>query len=408
MPRLLGKTGRSEGREEPEQSMSAEADDVRLKRHTARRVLEKLGFQTGGAVMGKRRDFTVSEVRRFLSVPNIGAFADGGSSSVRLMNDFAAWTLELSCVYVQNTSLWHEPAYDLRKVCFHSLEPFARKLADPNEAYQRNTKKYAPDENLNMAAYLTLLLMIKALEFAHQCSFLDEEKHACLARPFAVKPAGRDSPLYAHLVGSAERWIVQDKQDRESTERMFSVENGRMAGVVQRYLPEAVFSGVKRHDRSECRLLDHIPDYTHDELEFIVSIPGMRLLVCDVGPGGAVVNRELKGPDFPVGSVAVGSVVFLSISGKPGLAVKVAKALGQFGGWKVDCRIHCVGLAVSGGTLVWENGSFVTTLRIKMKEREAQRQRQKTRATFRDDMTKYRARVDKENSTSKEESCCVL
>ena len=55
-------------------SMSAEADDVRLKRHTARSVLDKLGFPTGGAVIGKRRDFTVSEVRRFLSV---SAFADG-------------------------------------------------------------------------------------------------------------------------------------------------------------------------------------------------------------------------------------------------------------------------------------------------------------------------------------------
>lgn len=372
-------------------------------------MLEKLGFPAGGAAIWKRRDFTVSEVRRFLSVPNISAFADGSSSSVGLPNDVAVWTLELSCVYVQNTRLWHEPEYDLRKVCFHSLEPFARKLADPNEAYQRNTKKYTSDENMNMVAYLTLLLMIKALEFAHQCSFLDEERHACLARPFAFKPAGGDSPLYAHLVESAEGWIVQDKQDGESTERMFSVENGRMAGVVQRYLPQALFSGVKRHDRmnDECRLLDHIPDYTQDELEFIVSIPGVRLLVCNVGTGGVVVNRELKGPDFPVGSVAVGSVVFLSIGGKPSLAVKVAKALGQFGGWKVDCRINCVGLAVSGGTLVWENESFVTTLRIKMKEREAQRQRQKSRGTFRDDMARYRKKVAKESSRN-DDACCIL
>ena len=145
---------------------------------------------------------------------------------------------------------------------------------------------------------------------------------------------------------------MQDKQDWEKTERMFSVENGRMAGVVQRYLPEALFSGVKRHDRMnhKCRLLDHIPDYTQDELEFIVSIPGLRLLVCNV-LDGVVVNRELKGPDFPVGGVAVGSVVFLSISDDPGLAVKVAKALGQFGGWKVECRINCAGLAVSGELL---------------------------------------------------------
>ena len=382
--------------------MSAES---RLKRQTASKVLEELGFPTGGAAIGKGLSvFTVSEVSRFLSVPNIRALAD----NVRLLNDFALWTLELSCVYVQDTRLRHEPEYDLRQVCFHSLEPFARKLANPNEAYQRNTKTYTSDENVNMAAYLTLLLMIKALEFAHQCSFLGEERHACIARPFAFKPA--DAPLYAHLVRSAESWIVEDKQDWEKTERMFSVENGRMAGVVQRYLPEALFSGVNRHNRmnDECRLLDHIPDYTQDELEFIVSIPGLRLLVCNVGRDGVVVNRELKGPDFPVGSVAVGSVVFLSIRGDPGLAVNVAKALGQFGGWKVECRINCAGLGVSQGALVWENEPFVRTLRIKMREREAQRRRQKSRGTFREDMERYRKKVDKDSSRSNDNACCVL
>lgn len=383
------------------------SNEESLKRDTAKIVLTKLGFPSGGAAIGTSRSvFTVSEVRRFLSVPNIRAFAD--ARSVRLLNNFALWTLQLSCVYVQDARLWYEPAYDLRQVCFHSLEPFARKLADPKKAYQRNTKEYTSAENKNMAAYLTLLLMIKALEFAHQCSFLTEEMHACIARPFAFKPAVRDSPLYAHLVQTAKTWNVQDKQDEEETERMFSVENGQMAGVVQRYLPEALFSGVKRHDGNvKRRLLDHIPDYTQDELEFIVSIPGFGLLVCNVGRDGAVDNRELKGPDFPEGSVPVGSVVFLSITGDPkrfpDLAVDVGKALRQFGGWNVACRIGCEGLAVSGGTLVWEEKLFVTTLREKMK-----RKRKQSRGTFRADMEKYREKVAKESSRSNDDACCVL
>jgi hypothetical protein len=246
------------------------------KRRTADRVFAALDGQglSGAASSSEtpsapshKRKFDVSEVQALLRsdlefrLPGRGWRRD---HQTRYRKYFIEWTLSLSCVYAHGIDFQvYMPLYDLRNGRGASLEPLVRAAVGPDE-------NYTTEENQSLAAFLTVMLMIKALEFAHQCKLVGDAKlYGQISSPFAIKPKD-ESPLYKRLVEVAQSWRTRNL-------RSFPVIVDRMDGA-GRMLPAAVFSGVSR---VADYALEYIPSMTQEEFAFLMKIPGMRVRVND-------------------------------------------------------------------------------------------------------------------------------
>jgi hypothetical protein len=244
------------------------------KRRTADRVFAALDVQglSGAAsssetpsVPSHERKFDVSEVQALLLLDLEFWLRRRGwrrDHQTRYRKNFIEWTLSLTCVYAHGIDFQgYMPLYDLRNGRGGSLEPLVRAAVGPDE-------NYTTEENQSLAAFVTVMLMIKALEFAHQCKLVGDAKlYGEISSPFAIKPKD-DSPLYKRLVEVAQSWRARNLNP-------FHVIVARMDGA-GRMLPAAVFSGVSR---VADYALEYIPSMTQEEFAFLMKIPGMRVRV---------------------------------------------------------------------------------------------------------------------------------
>jgi hypothetical protein len=349
-----------------------------LRKKAAKKVLTTLKFSD--ALVEKTsaseiRPFTVGELKPFLS------FTDTQirNPDAAILQDLTRWTLLLGGA--GNASL---------------LGPLVRAPGT-----------YTKEEDASLTAFLTLLLMIKALEFAYQCSKLgqytvvgkdegDVEKrrvmHAYIAAPFSVKP--NESKLYGLLVDRAKQWNLQGKKKWEEIEDSLSWDKGS-DDAVQKHLPAAVYSGVdvrERHRRAHeggsglsRRLIELIPDATPIELQFLLTIPHMVLLVDDVfrshDPNDFF--QTFRDPNYEDYDYADGNRTpatskehnFVSFYCLPSnehadhksFIKSVALALRDFGEWDVGkCEEQCT-VQIARGRLLWEERPLLETFRKKVR-----------------------------------------
>jgi hypothetical protein len=345
----------------PEFDVSAEP-----RKNAAKRVLTTLRFRDALALVEETeiRLLTVGELEPFLSLTDTQI----RNPDAGLLQDLTRWTLLLGGTGTPSL-----------------LGPLVR---EPGT--------YTKEDDESLAAFLTLLLMIKALEFAYQCSKLGEyvEKrramHAYIAAPFIVKP--KESKLYDLLVDRAKQWTLQGKKEWDEIEDSLSWDK-RSDDAVQEHLPAAVYSGVdlrERHRRAHkggsglsCRLIEFIPDATPIELQFLLSIPHMVLLVDDVfrmhDPNRFF--QTFTDPNYEDYGYADGNrtpatskehrfVAFYCLPLKEhtdhkGFIKSVALALRDFGEWDVGkCEEQCK-VQIARGRLLWEGKPFLETLRGK-------------------------------------------
>ena len=295
------------------------------KRRTADRVFAALGglglsgavasSQTAPSVPSHKRKFDVSEVHALLRLdlesllPGRAWRRDNRTRyRERTRTDFIEWTLSLSCVYAHGINERDNiPPYDLRNGEGGLLERIARAAIGPD-------KNYTAEENGSLAAFMTVMLMIKALEFAHQCFLVRDAKiYGQISSPFAIKPKG-DFPLYKLLVEVAQSWRTRNLNP-------FSVIVARMDGA-GRMLPAAVFSAVSR---VADYALEYIPSMTQEEFAFLMKIPGMRVRVNDTDYSGDERKSDRPGEaqDPDVGS----SILFYHLPRDDGNAKRLARSI---------------------------------------------------------------------------------
>jgi hypothetical protein len=217
--------------------------------------------------------------------------------------DFVEWTLSLSCVYAHGINTETDiPKYDLRYVGDrrNSLEPIVR-VTYGNAAYAQ----YNREENASLAALLTVMLMIKALEFAHQCSFLGKEDYGKVSSPFEAKPS--ESPLYSKLVECAGSWPKEQHLRFRGIKPVNDIVDSLelAARGFSRTIPAAVFSGIRRV--APPRILEYIPTMTQEEFVFLMTIPGMCVRVDGTDYHGKTTTAGPSGPMGPQGSVVIRS-----------------------------------------------------------------------------------------------------
>ena len=248
-----------------------------------------------------QRSFTVNEVQKLLEPDALYSVIHDHQGSRR---DFVEWTLSLSCVYAHGINAETDiPKYDLRYVGDrrNSLEPIAR-ITYGDAAYAQ----YNREENASLAALLTVMLMIKALEFAHQCSLLgkDTSLYWKVSSPFAVKPS--QSPLYSKLVECAGSWPKDHRRFRDIKPVNDIVKSLELAARgFSRTIPAAVFSGIRRV--APPRILEYIPTMTQEEFAFLMTIPGMCVRVDGKDYPGKTTTTGPSGPMGPQGPVVIRS-----------------------------------------------------------------------------------------------------
>ncbi len=320
------------------------------------------------------RPFTVGELEPFLSWTDTRI----RDPDARLLQDLTRWTLLLGGA--------GDPSL---------LGPLVRAPGT-----------YTKEDDASLAAFLTLLLMIKALEFAYQCSKLGKNTvvgkdesviHAYIAAPFIVKP--KESKLYDLLVDGAKQWNLRGKKEWEEIEDSLSWDKGS-DDAVQKHLPTAVYSGVDLSERHRpaheggsrpSRRLEFIPGVNPIELQFLISIRHMVLLVDDKfhfhdpndpfqtfrDPNDADdIYDYADGNRTPATSKEHKFVAFYSLPLKEHTHHKsfiksVALALRDFGEWDVGtCEGQCT-VQIARGRLLWEKMPLLETLRGKVRALQA-------------------------------------
>jgi hypothetical protein len=386
-----------------------------LRKKAAKRVLTTLRFSD--ALVEKTsaseiRPFTVGELKPILSLTDTQI----RNPDAAILQDLTRWTLLLGGA--GNASL---------------LGPLVRAPGT-----------YTKEEDASLAAFLTLLLMIKALEFAYQCSKLgkytvvrtdesesmrDVEKrrvmHAYIAAPFSVKP--NESKLYDLLIDRAKQWNLQGKRKWEEIEDSLSWDKGS-DDAVQKHLPAAVYSGVDVSERHRLaheggsgrsrRLIEFIPDVTPMEMQFLISIPHMVLLVDDVFRMHDPTDffQTFRDPNYedydyadgnrtPAASKEHKFVAFYSLPLKKHADHKsfiksVALALRDFGEWDVGkCEEQCT-VQIARGRLLWEERPFLETFRKKV--RVLLESRRALRESRNSESRKSKVRVPKSRSETRD------
>ena len=326
-----------------------------------------------------RHAFNVREVQEFLK-PNALELIRS-SEDARFRKNFIEWTLALSCVYVHGIDSERDiPSYDLRYVGHRrsSLEPIVR-VTYGGAKYDT----YTAEENGSLAAFLTVMLMIKALEFAHQCSLVgkDESLYSKISSPFAVKP---ESPLYNMLVRCAAEWEM-----RRNLKNLSDIVDGMKTAArgFGRSIPDAVFSGLRRVDPTH--VLEYIPMMTQEEFAFLMTIPDMCVRVDGKDYNGEK-PRKKTGAAGPLGTqgpfsvrITSRSVVFYHLpidrlpeySKAENLAKKITEALNRLEIDELRIRKGSRVINAYGGVPMWGSAPFLEEYRQKMAAYEQRRRR---------------------------------
>jgi hypothetical protein len=361
--------------------------------------------------------------------------------------DFVEWTLSLSCVYAHGINAETDiPKYDLRYVGDrrNSLEPIVRVTYGDAKYYT-----YEPEDNARLAALLTVMLMIKALEFAHQCSLLGKEDYGKVSSPFAAKPS--KSPLYDKLVECAESWptehhlrfpgikpfdAIAEHHLRSPVIKPFNaiVESLELeARGFSRSIPPAVFSGIRRV--APPRILEYIPTMTQEEFAFLMTIPGMCVRVdgtdypgkttttgpSPVGPQGPVVIRSdsklFYHLPLPVYRDKYERKKFKNAET---LVESIVTALNKLNIEELRIRSGSNWINAHSGMPLWGSQSFLDGYRERMgaykkrkederkeKERKEEERKEKERRRYENKKNKKKENKKKENK-KKSDECTIL
>jgi hypothetical protein len=351
-----------------------------------------------------KRAFTVHDVQAFIKPDALESLRRDRQGSRK---DFVEWTLSLSCVYAHGIN-YDVPTYDLRYVGDRrsSLEPIARATHGP-AAYA----EYNREDNASLAALLTVMLMIKALEFAHQCSLVGDELCNQISSPFAVGPG--QSPLYNKLLSCAVSWL-QEPRRRFRNINPIHVIMERLEGAARAFLtiPAAVFSGIRRE--LPPHVLEYIPTMTQEEFVFLMTIPGMCVRVNGHDYNGEKPSKKdgKSGPMGPRGPLLISSdsVLFYHLPSDRDKTEKLAKsivdALNKLG--IKELRISgSLWINAYGGVPGWGSTPFLAPFlagyRQRMgayKERKHERRKEKERM-------RHENKENKENK-EKSEGCSIL
>jgi hypothetical protein len=368
-----------------------------------------------------QRSFTVHEVQKLLEPGALGLLHDHQGSR----KDFLEWTLSLSCVYAHGINAETDiPKYDLRYVGDrrNSLEPIVR-ITYGNAAYAQ----YNREENASLAALLTVMLMIKALEFAHQCSLLgkDTSLYWKVSSPFAAKPS--ESPLYSKLVECAGSWPKEHhlrfrgiKPVNDIVESLEVAARG-----FSRTIPAAVFSGIRRV--APTRILEYIPTMTQEEFAFLMTIPGMCVRVdgndyhgkttttgpSPVGPQGPVVIRSDSKLFYHL-PVDRDEYERKNVKNAEKLVKSIVRALNELKIDELQIRSGSRWIDAHSGMPLWGSQSFLDGYRERMgaykkrkederkeKERKEEERKEKERRRYQSKENKEKQNKEKQNKENK-------
>jgi hypothetical protein len=363
------------------------------------------------------RPFKVHEVQKLLKLDALDSVRRDHQGSRR---DFVEWTLSLSCVYAHGINAETDiPKYDLRYVGDRrdSLEPIVR--------ITYGDAKYTPynrEENASLAALLTVMLMIKALEFAHQCSVLGKEDYGKVSSPFAAKPS--QSPLYYKLVECAGSWPKEHHLRFRGIEPLHVIMEGLelAARGFSRTIPAAVFSGIRRV--TPPLILEYIPTMTQEEFVFLMTIPGMCVRVDGTDYPGKTTTTGPSGPIGPQGPVVIRSDSKLfyhlpvdrneyerkQFKNAEKLVESIVRALNKLNIEELRIRSGSYLINAHSGMPLWGSQSFLDGYRERMgaykkrKEEERKEKERKEEERKEKEQRRYQSKENKEkqNKENKE------
>jgi len=367
-----------------------------------------------------QRSFTVHEVQKLLEPGALGLLHDHQGSR----KDFVEWTLSLSCVYAHGINAETDiPKYDLRYVGDrrNSLEPIARVTYGDAKYYT-----YGPEDNARLAALLTVMLMMKALEFAHQCSLLGKEDYWKVSSPFAAKPS--ESPLYSKLVECAGSWQKeQHLMFRDIKPVNHIVESLELqARGFSRTIPAAVFSGIRRV--APPRILEYIPTMTQEEFVFLMTIPGMCVRVDGTDYKGGTTTTGPSGPIGPQGPVVIRSDSKLfyhlpvdrdeyerkKFKNAETLVESIVRALNKLNIEELRIRSGSRLIDAHSGMPLWGSQSFLDGYRErigaykKRKEDERKEKERKEKERKEKERRRHQSKENKEKENKKKSDECTI
>jgi hypothetical protein len=364
-----------------------------------------------------QRSFTVHEVQKFLEPDALYSVIHDHQGSRK---DFVEWTLSLSCVYAHGINAETDiPKYDLRYVGDRrdSLEPIVR-ITYGNAEYAQ----YNREENASLAALLTVMLMIKALEFAHQCSLLGKEDYWKVSSPFAAKPS--ESPLYSKLVECAGSWPKEHHLRFRGIKPVnHIVESLELAARgFSRTIPAAVFSGIRRV--APPRILEYIPTMTQEEFAFLMTIPGMCVRVDGTDYPGKTTTAGPSGPMGPQGPVVIRSDSKLfyhlpvdrdeyerkNFKNAEKLVKSIVRALNELKIDELQIRSGSRWIDAHSGMPLWGSQSFLDGYRERMcaykkrKEEERKEKERKEKERKEKEHRRYQSKENEKKENKKKEN----
>ena len=431
--------GRTKGRRQEEWYKRRTADRVFAALDATVQGLKLSGSADSADSAGSRtvpvpehqRSFTVHEVQKLLEPGALGMLHDHQGSR----RDFVEWTLSLSCVYAHGINAETDiPKYDLRYVGDrrNSLEPIVR-ITYGNAAYA----EYNREENASLAALLTVMLMIKALEFAHQCSLLGKEDYGKVSSPFAAKPS--QSPLYSKLVECAGSWQKEHHLRFRGIKPVNDiVESLELAARgFSRTIPAAVFSGIRRV--APPLILEYIPTMTQEEFAFLMTIPGMCVRVDGNDYKGKTTTADPSVPIGPQGPVVIRSDSKLfyhlpvdrdeherkEFKNAEKLVKSIVGTLNELNIEELDIRSGSRWISAYSGMPLWGSQSFLDGYRERMgaykkrkederkeKERKEKERKEKEQRRYQNKKKENKEKQNKENkkkeNKKKSDECTIL